>query len=706
MTTTLIGQKLGRYTIESTLGRGGMAEVYRAIDTKLERDVAIKVILPEFAVEPHFLERFLREARVVASLDHPNILPIWDFGEHQGAPYLVMPCIRGGTLANRLHGESQPLEQVVAWLAQLGGALDAAHAAGVLHRDIKPSNVLVAQGERLVLADFGIAKLCAETTRLTRTGTVVGTPVYMAPEVLAGKAAGAPADRYSLAVMIYEMLAGRPPFSGENVLSIMHQHTSSPVPPISSRAGHLSRELDAVLERGLAKEPEARPQSCRELTDSLAVHLPTEVRAALWTGSSPEIAIDGQPTLDLRTRPPDTRSEHAVTEPFAPPSSGSYGQFRHWGLAGLMAGAVAVAGFFLLQHFGSERETTAPPAAETSPAAAPSPEPAAPDPAEEASEPLPEPPAETAVAAAPGPAPAPPPADTQPRFPGPGPRPRASFLDGTEQRLRELSRDSRIPELRAGTARPTSGDFTKISEVAAELARQRSSGLAQDFERYAQGGLAYLGGDVGGASSALRELLQDNAFLRAWGPGALTLLRRSVRPPQPVASWELALGYGDPQRTAGAEIDRLLRQRPGNGALLFGRALVHRLDGEHQRVIAAMTPIFPKGTGGQDRELRSLAAQMMADAHAALGQLDQAFAWYRRALEEGGIHAGVVTLKAFGLAWENGRRGDGREILERACALKIRGACELRRGIERRQGRLREGLRRPSPTAAPSPNGG
>ncbi|MCP4656576.1 MAG: protein kinase [bacterium] len=725
MTTTIIGQQLGRYTIESPLGRGGMAEVYRAVDTKLERDVAVKVILPDFAAEPHFLERFLLEARVVAKLDHPNILPIWDFGEHQGAPYLVMPCIPGGTLANRLHGESQPLEQVVVWLAQLAGALDTAHAAGVLHRDIKPSNVLVAQGERLVLADFGIARLCAETTRLTRTGTVVGTPVYMAPEVLAGKAAGEAADRYSLAVMVYEMLAGRPPFSGENVLSIMHQHASCPVPPISSRVGHLSRELDSVLERGLAKEPEERPQSCRELTDSLAVHLPTEVRAALWTGSSPEMPIDGQPTLELRTRPPETLSEHAVTqpaatppaktEPSAPPSSGSYGQFRHWGLAGLVAGAVVVAGFFLLQRFGPAAQDVPPTSAP--PAAAPEPvDPLTPDPAEEAGEPPSEAPAETAVAVGPEPAaPSTPPQSGtasrqppirpppgEPRFPASGRRPLASFLGGTEQRLRELSRGTRIPELRDGTGRPTGDDFQKTSEVAAELARhQGSSGLADDFRRYAQGGLAYLAGDVAGASSVLRELLNDDGFLRAWGPGSLTLLRRSVRPSQPLTGWQLALGYGDPQRTAGAEIDRRLRQssrnRARSWALLFGRVLVHRLDGEHELVIAAMEPMVPMVAGGKDRELRSLAAQVMADAHAALDQIDEALAWYRRALEAGGIHGDTVTRKAFGLAWEHGRREEGREILERACELRVRGACELRRGLERRQGRLREGLRPPSP---------
>lgn len=184
--------------------------------------------------------------------------------------------------------------------------------------------------------------------------------------------------------------------------------------------------------------------------------------------------------------------------------------------------------------------------------------------------------------------------------------------------------------------------------------------------RYAQGGLAYLAGDLAVASSVLRELLTDDAFLMAWGPAALTLLRRLPRPSQPLAPWQLALGYGDPQRAAGEEIDRLLRQSPGDGALLFGRGLVHRLDGEHRSVIATRQSIYPKVAAGRDRELSSLSAQVIADAHAALGQGDQAFDWYRQALEAGGIHGGAVTLKAFELA------------------------CELRRGLERRQGRLRE----------------
>jgi len=162
----LIGKRVGRYRVTGSLGSGGMAEVFRASDDKLGREVAIKVVLPHYASEDQFLERFLREARVIASLDHPNILSVFDFGEHDGMPFLVMPLVPGGTLADRMQGDPIEPRRVVTWVQELAEALDVAHTEGVLHRDVKPGNVLVGRGERLLLADFGIAKLF-DATRLT-----------------------------------------------------------------------------------------------------------------------------------------------------------------------------------------------------------------------------------------------------------------------------------------------------------------------------------------------------------------------------------------------------------------------------------------------------------------------------------------------------------------------------------------------------------
>src|SRR5664279_2665449 len=235
--TIAIGGTLGRYRLDALLGRGGMAEVFRATDTKLARTVAVKVILATHAVEGHFLERFLREARMVASLEHPNILPVYDFGEESGVPFLVMPYLPGGSLRDRLKAGPVPLAVASSWIVQLSDALDAAHAAGVLHRDVKPANVLLGKDDRLFLADFGIAKLLESQTGLTATGVVVGTPIYMAPEQAQGHPASPATDRYALAVVAFEILAGRPPFEGDSVLSLMHQHVATPPPMLSMHVG-------------------------------------------------------------------------------------------------------------------------------------------------------------------------------------------------------------------------------------------------------------------------------------------------------------------------------------------------------------------------------------------------------------------------------------------------------------------------------------
>jgi len=315
------GKSLGRYRLEELLGQGGMAEVHRATDTKLARTVAVKVILATHAVKGDFLERFLREARMVASLEHPNILPVYDFGEDDGVPFLVMPYLSGGTLRERLRSGPAPLALASLWITQLADALDAAHAAGVLHRDVKPANVLVGKGDRLFLADFGIAKMLENQSGLTATGVVVGTPIYMAPEQAQGRPATPATDRYALAVVAYEILCGRPPFDGDNALSLMHQHVASPPPPLSTRIGGLPAGLDEVLSRALAKDPAARPPTCRALADAVAALLPAGITPppSLAGGSGPPGATTS-PTI-LAT--PEIRPVTAApgTVPWPPPSA-------------------------------------------------------------------------------------------------------------------------------------------------------------------------------------------------------------------------------------------------------------------------------------------------------------------------------------------------------------------------------------------------
>ncbi len=264
----MIGKTLGRYRLEASLGRGGMAEVFRAHDERLGRTVAVKVVLPAFASEPQFGERFLREARLVAGLEHPHILPVYDSGESDGVPYLVMPYLQGGTLVERLGAGPLPPATALRWIGELAEALDAAHLRGVLHRDVKPANVLLGTGDRALLADFGIAKSAGGGTQLTATGVVIGTPTYMAPELAKGQPASRSSDLYALAVLAYEMLTGAPPFRGESALSLLHQHVSTP-PPNPSAGGTLPTEIDLVFVRALAKEPEQRFASCADFAQAL-----------------------------------------------------------------------------------------------------------------------------------------------------------------------------------------------------------------------------------------------------------------------------------------------------------------------------------------------------------------------------------------------------------------------------------------------------
>ncbi|MDH3286036.1 MAG: serine/threonine protein kinase, partial [Acidobacteriota bacterium] len=267
---TTADRMLGRYRLIGLLGRGGMADVYRAEDTRLDRIVAVKVIQSSYANDPAFLERFLREARIVAALDHPGILKIFDYGDDEGRPFLVMPHVTGGTLDSLRGPDALPADQVSRWIGQVADALDCAHARGVLHRDVKPGNVLIGSDGQAVLADFGIAKSAGASVSLTETGMVMGTPAYMAPELARGQPASRSTDLYALAAMTYELLTGRQPFIGENPLSVLHQHVTRPVPSVATTAPCLPRTLDRFFERAMAKDPALRPESGRALASGLA----------------------------------------------------------------------------------------------------------------------------------------------------------------------------------------------------------------------------------------------------------------------------------------------------------------------------------------------------------------------------------------------------------------------------------------------------
>lgn len=270
------GTKLGPYEIQSPLGAGGMGEVYRARDTRLERTVAIKILPKEFSADATRKQRFEREAKTISGLNHPNTCVLHDVGSQDGVDYLVMECVEGETLAKRLEKGPLPLEQVLKYGAQIADALDMAHRSGVVHRDLKPGNiVLAATGAKLL--DFGLAKpvsplasgmtLTADTpiAAITEEGTIVGTFQYMSPEQLEGREADARSDIFALGAVLYEMITGRRAFEGKSPLSVASAIIEKDPEPITFLKPVTPRTLERAVRRALAKDPEERWQTARDL---------------------------------------------------------------------------------------------------------------------------------------------------------------------------------------------------------------------------------------------------------------------------------------------------------------------------------------------------------------------------------------------------------------------------------------------------------
>jgi serine/threonine-protein kinase len=266
------GASIGAYVVESPLGRGGMGVVYRAYHPRLQRWAAIK-LLPPFGNTEEARQRFEREARAVARLRHRNILSVFDFGDFNGQPYMVTEYMPNGSLQERL--PKQPLEpqQALDLLKPLADALDYAHAQGIVHRDVKPANVFLDGEWQPVLADFGLAKMYSEDS-ITVSGVVSGTPSHMAPEQARGTEPTGKADLYALAVIAFQLLTGRLPFTGASVMDILYQHVNDPPPAPSSFNPALKPGIDAVVAKGLAKDPNQRWESCVAMVTALesAVH--------------------------------------------------------------------------------------------------------------------------------------------------------------------------------------------------------------------------------------------------------------------------------------------------------------------------------------------------------------------------------------------------------------------------------------------------
>jgi len=254
-----------RYHILEQLGEGGMATVYKAYDTHLERDVAVKVILTQKQNNEKFLKRFEREARGLAQLTHPNIVGVIDYGEYEGTPYLVMVYLPSGTLKHLL-GKPIPYQKAARMLSPIARALAYAHEQKIVHRDVKPSNILITQSGEPMLSDFGIAKILEgeETVELTKTGVGVGTPEYMSPEQAQGKPVDGRSDIYSLGVILFEMITGRKPYQADTPMAVVWKLASEPLPRPRQFISRLPEKVEKVLLKALAKNPEDRFRDMNE----------------------------------------------------------------------------------------------------------------------------------------------------------------------------------------------------------------------------------------------------------------------------------------------------------------------------------------------------------------------------------------------------------------------------------------------------------
>ncbi|MCZ7541608.1 MAG: protein kinase [Anaerolineae bacterium] len=372
----LSGHMLGQYHLGDLVGRGGMASVYRARQVSMDRDVAIKVMSAALSHNAEFVARFEREARVIARLQHPHILPVIDFGRSNEHIYLVMRYVESGILSDRLRASTLSISQANRFLSQIASALEYAHQRGVIHRDLKPNNVLLDEMDNAYLTDFGIAKMLAGTTTgaqsLTATGSVMGTPAYMAPEQWRSEPVDARTDIYALGVILYEMLMGALPFQAETPFGMMYKHFDTPPPLPSLINPALPPTLERVMLRALAKQPGERFQSARQMAEGFAAAV-TALPPTLCEKPLPRATPE---QIERATPPAGTRA--AAAPPPEPPTSqeraswgerswagdtaalhGKRARGRGWLVGGMILALTVVAGIVLafVALSGGDKET-------------------------------------------------------------------------------------------------------------------------------------------------------------------------------------------------------------------------------------------------------------------------------------------------------------------------------------------------------------
>ena len=325
--SNLTGQTIGQYELRELYATGGMGAIYRAYQTNLDREVAFKVITLETGQSEENIKRFYREARLAASLEHPHIVPIYDYGQLESITYITMRMLTGGSLAQRIEQRSkaQPsLREVSILLQQISEALDYAHSLGVVHRDIKANNVMFDNRGTAYLVDFGIARAIQESgTVITASGTLMGTPTHMAPEQWKGEDATSRTDQYALGVMIYHMITGKVPFEATTPYALMTKHVSEPPPPLQNFRLDVPESITPILEQALAKEPAERFESINAFYEAFgAAAEGAESKASdLFTFKikrpQPKLSTSDAPTVtpaDLKHEPKTTIAGAAVDD--------------------------------------------------------------------------------------------------------------------------------------------------------------------------------------------------------------------------------------------------------------------------------------------------------------------------------------------------------------------------------------------------------
>jgi serine/threonine protein kinase len=372
----------GRYRLDATLGRGGMGEVWRGVDLTLDRPVAVKLLSLDIDPPPELEERFRREAQIAARLQHPGITVVFDFGVHQRELFLVMELLKGGSLAQELaaHPTGLPIPLVYSLAEQIARALSAAHSEGIVHRDLKPANVMLLDAHLAKICDFGIARIIGSTAgqlNLTATGSVLGTPTYMAPEQIEGHPVDGRTDLYALGCVLHELLTGRPPFEADSGMILLHRHlTATPSGPRAIRPD-VPPALDRLVLDLLAKDPQQRPADALAVVDRLRLQPqpqgswtppPPADRPAQLQAQLPTRAESLPPAQYLSNQPPPQYAPPLLAErqqqpmpsatPAPPPYPSAAPEPRSAQLAlwlGMLATVAVLATGYLLAEYGGDQ---------------------------------------------------------------------------------------------------------------------------------------------------------------------------------------------------------------------------------------------------------------------------------------------------------------------------------------------------------------